>query len=101
MTFDASVDPVVIIGGGVVGSAVATFLAAMRPGWRVIVIERDPTYEFASSALSASSIRQQFSSPINIAISRSRAMAGSIPRASCSARSASRAKDQLGDHQGR
>jgi glycine/D-amino acid oxidase-like deaminating enzyme len=70
MTFDASVDPVVIIGGGVVGSAVATFLAAMRPGWRVIVIERDPTYEFASSALSASSIRQQFSSPINIAISR-------------------------------
>ncbi len=51
------------------GAAVACFLARdhdMAP----IVIERDPTYRRASSALSASSIRQQFSTPINIALSR-------------------------------
>lgn len=60
---------VAIIGGGVVGSAVAFFLR--RDGQcRVTVIERDPTYARASSALSASSIRQQFSCPVNIALSR-------------------------------
>ena len=36
----------------------------------VTVIERDPTYARASSALSASSIRQQFSTPLNIHLSR-------------------------------
>ncbi|MBV8168668.1 MAG: FAD-binding oxidoreductase, partial [Alphaproteobacteria bacterium] len=63
--------PVVIVGGGAVGSAVAYFLTR-QPGFssRVVVVERDPTYAQASSALSASSIRQQFSSPINIALSR-------------------------------
>ncbi len=62
---------VVIVGGGAVGSAVAYFLTR-EPGFagRVIVIERDPTYQQASSALSASPIRQQFSTPINIALSR-------------------------------
>ena len=34
------------------------------------MIERDPTYARASSALSASSIRQQFSTPLNIHLSR-------------------------------
>ncbi|MBC7800687.1 MAG: FAD-binding oxidoreductase, partial [Gemmatimonadaceae bacterium] len=37
---------------------------------RVTVIERDPAYRTASSSLSASSIRQQFSSPVNIALSQ-------------------------------
>lgn len=62
---------VVIVGGGVVGSAIAYFLAS-APGFdgRVVVIERDPTYRQASSALSASSIRQQFSTPENIRMSR-------------------------------
>ena len=62
---------VVIIGGGVIGSAVAYFLAS-NPWFdgTVTVIERDATYANASSALSASSIRQQFSCPINIAISQ-------------------------------
>ena len=62
---------VVVIGGAIVGSAVATFLA-LRPDWtgRVVVIERDPTYRTSSTTLSAASIRQQFSTPLNIQISR-------------------------------
>ena len=62
---------VVIIGGGAIGSAVAYWLTA-APGFsgEVVVVERDPTYRQASSALSASSIRQQFSTPVNIAIGR-------------------------------
>ena len=61
---------VAIVGGGVIGSAIACFLRS-DPAFdgRVVVIERDPTYRQASSALSASSIRQQFSTPENIAIS--------------------------------
>jgi FAD-dependent oxidoreductase domain-containing protein 1 len=61
---------VAIVGGGVIGSAIACFLRS-DPAFdgRVVVIERDPTYRHASSALSASSIRQQFSTPENIAIS--------------------------------
>lgn len=61
--------PIVIIGGGVIGSAIAYFLTLQQPGCDVVVVERDPTYARASSALSASSIRQQFSTDINIQIS--------------------------------
>jgi sarcosine oxidase len=62
---------VVIVGGAIVGSAVATFLA-LRPDWdgRVVVVERDPTYRTSSTTLSAASIRLQFSTPLNIEISR-------------------------------
>ena len=60
---------VVIIGGGVMGSATACFLARDH-GIRALVLERDPSYARASSALSASSIRQQFSTPLNIALSQ-------------------------------
>lgn len=60
---------VVIVGGGVIGAAVAYFLCA-DPAFRgtVHVLERDPSYARASSALSASSIRQQFSTPVNVRI---------------------------------
>jgi len=60
---------IVIVGGGVIGSAIASFALA-DPAFRgtVSVVERDPTYARASSALSASSIRQQFSTAINIDI---------------------------------
>jgi FAD-dependent oxidoreductase domain-containing protein 1 len=59
----------VIVGGGVMGSAAAYFLARDH-GVHATVLERDPSYRQASSALSASSIRQQFSTPINIALSQ-------------------------------
>ncbi|WP_159710377.1 NAD(P)/FAD-dependent oxidoreductase [Geminicoccus flavidas] len=59
---------VVIVGGGAIGSAVAAFLRQADLGREVVVIERDPTYRQASSALSASSIRRQFFQPVNMAI---------------------------------
>jgi len=64
----AAID-VVIAGAGVMGAATAFFLARDH-GLRVTLVEADPTYRRASSALSASSIRQQFSCPINIALSQ-------------------------------
>jgi len=64
-TFD-----IVIAGGAAMGSSVAYHLLA-DPAFqgRVLVIEKDPTYRRSASALSAASIRQQFSSPVNIKIS--------------------------------
>jgi FAD-dependent oxidoreductase domain-containing protein 1 len=61
---------VVVIGGGIMGSALAYWLTRLEPSVRVTVLERDPSYEYASSALSAASIRQQFSTPVNIRISQ-------------------------------
>ncbi|MDR7269717.1 glycine/D-amino acid oxidase-like deaminating enzyme [Pelomonas saccharophila] len=60
---------VTIIGGGIMGAATACFLARDH-GAAVTVIERDPSYARASSSLSLSSIRQQFSQPVNMALSR-------------------------------
>jgi FAD-dependent oxidoreductase domain-containing protein 1 len=62
---------VVIVGGAIVGSSVATFLAR-RDDWRgrVMVVERDLTYRASSTTLSAASIRLQFSTELNIEISQ-------------------------------
>lgn len=61
---------VVIIGGGAIGSAAAWFLSTRRDfGGRIVLIERDPSYAQASSALSASCIRHQFSNAINVQMS--------------------------------
>jgi FAD-dependent oxidoreductase domain-containing protein 1 len=60
---------VTIIGGGIMGAASACFLARDH-GATVTVIERDPSYARASSSLSLSSIRQQFSQPVNMGLSR-------------------------------
>jgi glycine/D-amino acid oxidase-like deaminating enzyme len=61
---------IAVIGGGAIGSAIAYFLKAVE-GFvgSVVVIERDPSYARASTALSASGIRQQFDTPVNIALS--------------------------------
>jgi sarcosine oxidase len=62
---------VVIVGGAVVGSAIAYFLARDPDFWgSVVVVERDPTYATASTTLSAASVRQQFSTPVNIQMSQ-------------------------------
>ncbi|HLX01596.1 MAG TPA: FAD-dependent oxidoreductase, partial [Trinickia sp.] len=60
---------VVIVGGGVIGSSIAYFLRSADATVDVTVIERDPTYARASSALSAASIRQQFSTALSVQMS--------------------------------
>lgn len=60
---------VVIVGGAVIGSAVAYFLTANSDfKGSVLIVERDPTFAKASTSLSAASIRTQFSNPINVKI---------------------------------
>ncbi|HSW09079.1 FAD-dependent oxidoreductase, partial [Aquabacterium sp.] len=62
---------VVVIGGGAVGSAVALFLKNLGgAAVEVQVVEPDPGLTLASSALSAGSIRQQFSNAINVRMSQ-------------------------------
>ena len=58
---------VVIAGGAVMGSSSAYHLAADRDfNGRVLVIDKDLSFQKCASALSASSIRQQYSTRINI-----------------------------------
>lgn len=63
---------ILIVGGGIVGSAVAYFTSvhpALR-GARIVLVERDTTYVEASTSRSAGGLRQQFSTPENIALSQ-------------------------------
>ena len=62
---------VLVIGGGAVGAAVALFLKRLG-GMRVEVqvVEQDLSLRQSSSALSAGSIRQQFSNAVNVQMSR-------------------------------
>jgi len=61
---------VVIAGGAIMGTAAAWFIAN-DPAFhgRILIVERDPTYEFAATSLTGSCIRHQFSNAINIEIS--------------------------------
>ncbi len=62
---------VIIIGGAMVGSSSAWWLSASKDfTGSVLVVEMDPTYEFASTSRTNSCIRQQFSSEMNIRISQ-------------------------------
>lgn len=61
---------VAVIGGAVMGASVAWWLTRMSPGLKVLVVERDPSFAHASTALSVASIRSQFSTAVNVAISR-------------------------------
>src|ERR1700730_5470803 len=74
---------IVIIGGGIIGSAIAAFLGERQMAERALIVERDPCDRRAASALSTSSIRQQFSVPINVALSQAgiaflRSVAGEV-----------------------
>ena len=70
-TPERSAYDVVIVGGAIMGSATAFFLA-QNPDFdgSVLVIERDPSYEFSSTAHTNSCMRQQFSTELNIRISQ-------------------------------
>ncbi len=59
---------VVVVGGGIIGSCSALFLARAGAG-TVTVVERDLAFPAASTTRSASAIRQQFNLGINVAMS--------------------------------
>jgi len=61
---------IVIVGGGVMGCSTAFHLKSRDNGLKVAVVEKDPTYERASSTLSWSNVRINFSLKENIRISQ-------------------------------
>jgi glycine/D-amino acid oxidase-like deaminating enzyme len=61
---------IAIIGGGIIGSAAAYFLAASGAAGTVTVIEPDPTYERASTPAGAGGVRRLMSRPENIRMSQ-------------------------------
>jgi len=61
---------ITVIGGGIIGSSIAYNLANDGFDGKILVIEKDPSYEFASTSLSAGGVREQFSLPENIKISQ-------------------------------
>lgn len=61
---------ILIIGGGIVGSSIAYHLARDGRGGAIVVVEPDPTYEFAATSRGNGGIRQLFSLPENIAMAQ-------------------------------
>lgn len=61
---------IAIAGAGIVGASIACWLKRLEPSASVLLLERDLSFARASSSLSASSMRQQFSSPVNIRMSQ-------------------------------
>ncbi|WP_371224036.1 NAD(P)/FAD-dependent oxidoreductase [Roseovarius sp. 2305UL8-3] len=60
---------IAIIGGGIMGSAAAYFLARSGIAGSVCVIEPDPSYEFATTPQGAGGVRQQMSVAENVQMS--------------------------------
>lgn len=62
---------VVIVGGAIFGSSAAWFLSDDKDfDGSVLIIERDPSYEFASTSRTNSCMRQQFTAEINVKCSQ-------------------------------
>ena len=61
---------VVVVGGGAIGAAVAYFVKVADPGTGVTVVERDPTYTWASTPRASGGVRRLFSVPENIELSK-------------------------------
>jgi len=61
---------VMVVGSGAMGASVAYHLALLRPSLSVCVVEKDVRFTHASAMLSAGGIRQQFSLPVNIELSK-------------------------------
>jgi len=70
-TPDHAAYDVIIIGGAIMGSSTAWFLTD-NPDFngRVLVVEKDPSYQMCSTAHTNSCIRQQFSNALNVQISQ-------------------------------
>lgn len=61
---------IVIVGGAVVGSSIAYFLKRGGFAGRVVVVEKDASYQWCATGRSVASVRQQFSTPENIRLSQ-------------------------------
>lgn len=62
---------VIIVGGAIMGASTAWFLSDNQDfDGRVLVVEKDPSYEFSSTARTNGCMRQQFSAELNVRISQ-------------------------------
>jgi glycine/D-amino acid oxidase-like deaminating enzyme len=64
-----SAENIVIVGGAIMGSFSAWSLRQGGFKGEITVVEKDASYQYSSTALSAASIRTQFGTPVNIAMS--------------------------------
>ena len=60
---------IVIVGGGIMGSCIAYHLALAGAAADVVVVEPDPTYEFAATPRAVGGIRLQHALPENVEMS--------------------------------
>ena len=61
---------VLIVGGGIMGWSAAYHLLVADPALDVLVVEKDPTYRFASTTLCEGNVRVQFNLEENVLISQ-------------------------------